>query len=86
MLVKKKNFQSTLVYQVFPARVLLKISEHIIQKLRSANEAGYILHDRDLRQWALKAYKELGDNSMVFKASQRKYIILKNLIVLFQEK
>ena len=50
---------------------LLKISEYVIQKLRSAIKAGYILHDRDLLQWALKAYKELGDNSIVFKASRK---------------
>ena len=50
---------------------LLKISEYVIQKLRNATEAGYILHDRDLRQPALKAYKELGDSSMVFKASRK---------------
>ena len=29
------------------------------------------MHDRDLRQWTLKAYKELGDNSMIFKASRK---------------
>ena len=50
---------------------LLKVPEYVIQKLRNTIEVGYILHDRDLRQWALKEYKDLGDNSMVFKASRK---------------
>ena len=39
--------------------------------VENAIEAGYILHDRDLRQLALKAYKELGDNNMIFEATQK---------------
>ena len=50
---------------------LAQISEYVIQNLREAIDAGYILHDRDIRRWALKAYKEQGNDNMVFKASRK---------------
>ncbi|XP_046143462.1 uncharacterized protein LOC123988246 [Osmia bicornis bicornis] len=38
--------------------------------MKKAIESGYILHDRDIRRWALQAYKEQGNDHMTFKASK----------------
>lgn len=48
---------------------LTKISEFTLQNLKNAIDSGYIVHDIDIRKWALQAKKELGFDDVRFKAS-----------------
>ncbi|XP_076634339.1 uncharacterized protein LOC143348226 [Colletes latitarsis] len=49
---------------------LAQISEFVITNSKRAIDFGYILHDRDIRRWALQAYKEQGNDYTTFKASK----------------
>ena len=48
----------------------MRISEYVLNEFRSAVNTGRILHDRDLRRWALKAYNDEGNKNILFKASR----------------
>lgn len=48
---------------------LARISEYTLQNMRTAIDAGIIIHDIDLRKWALLAQKEIGHEDVRFKAS-----------------
>lgn len=48
---------------------LAKISEFVLKNFKEATEAGFIIHDIDLRKWALEAKKALNFNDVRFKAS-----------------
>lgn len=48
---------------------LTKISEFVLQNLKNAIDSGFIVHDVDLRKWALEAKKELEFHDVRFKAS-----------------
>ena len=49
---------------------LMLISEYVLNEFRSAVNTGRIVHDRDLRRWALKAYNDEGNKNILFKASR----------------
>ena len=48
--------------------VLMRISDYVLNEFRSAVNTGRIVHDRDLRRWALKAYNDEGNKNILFKA------------------
>lgn len=48
---------------------LARISQFTLDNLKSAVDAGLIVHDVDLRRWALQAQKEMGFKDVRFKAS-----------------
>ena len=50
--------------------VLMRISEYVLNESRSAVNTGRIVHDRDLRRWALKAYNDEDNKNILFKASR----------------
>lgn len=48
---------------------LAQISEYTLKNMKTALDAGVIIHDIDLQKWALQAQKEIGFNDVRFKAS-----------------
>ena len=48
----------------------MRISKYVLNEFRSAVNTGRIVHDRDLRRWALKAYNDEGNKNILFKASR----------------
>lgn len=50
---------------------LSRISEFVLENLKNAIDAGFIVHDIDLRKWALQAKKELEFDDIRFKASDQ---------------
>lgn len=48
---------------------LARISEYTLRNVKTAIDAGVIVHDIDIRKWALQAQKEVGHEDVRFKAS-----------------
>ena len=48
----------------------MRISEYVLNEFRSAVNTGRIVHDRDLRRWALKAQNDEGDKNILFEVSR----------------
>lgn len=48
---------------------LKAITQYTLEKMKNAIDAGLILHDTDLRGWALQAQKDRGHKGIRFKAS-----------------
>jgi len=47
-----------------------RICQYTLDNFKSAIETGLIIHDRDIRRWALQAQKEVGSEDIRFKASE----------------
>lgn len=50
---------------------LMHIAEFTLNKLRNAIEAGLIVHDSDIKKWALEAWGEQGSGDRPFVASSK---------------
>ncbi|XP_044594057.1 uncharacterized protein LOC123271728 [Cotesia glomerata] len=50
---------------------LARICEYTLQNFKSAIDAGLIVHDCDIKRWALQAQKEIGAEDFRFKASTK---------------
>lgn len=64
---------------------LKRISEYTIKNLKNAIDAGLIVHDTDIRRWALQAKTEIGHEDTRWLL-QHGYILSKKRIVLLLEK
>lgn len=49
---------------------IARICDFTLQNFKAAVEAGFIVHDNDLRKWALQAQKEIGNEDFRFSASK----------------
>lgn len=50
---------------------IARICGYTLENFKSAIDAGMIVHDCDLRRWALQAQKEIGHEDFRFKASEK---------------
>lgn len=50
---------------------IARICAYTLENFKSAINAGLIVHDADLRKWALQAQKEIGNEDFRFKASNK---------------
>lgn len=55
-----------------------RICQYTLDNFKAAVESGLIIHDRDIRRWALQAQKEIGYGDIRFKASKNWLIKFKN--------
>lgn len=49
---------------------IARICQYTLDNFKAALDAGFIIHDRDIRRWALQARKEIGLEDIRFKASK----------------